>query len=264
MAGAVDTASAPAPATGPAALTVGNGRTRPDKRSATQLRTMGCVLGLLSRADGSARFTLGPSGFASLHPNCSSGDSSVLCAVYGPTSVRARDEKLDRADVQVLFQPLTGATSTQDKVLERCVRETAESLILTALHPRTSIRIIVQVLADDGPVLATAINAVVLALIDAGIAMQATAAAVTLMVDRDGTLLLDPRDLTVLGVQESQSMHTLVFDATAGDVLAIESTGLFGQEEFDVCHELAKLATDSIHAFMRAAIERKIKKEQGL
>ncbi|KAH6562886.1 hypothetical protein BASA50_001653 [Batrachochytrium salamandrivorans] len=223
------------------------GHSRPDKRSATQLRTMGCVIGMLSRADGSARFSL--------------GDSNVLCSVYGPTAARARDERLDQACIQVVFNPVSGASGTQERMYERHVRQMVEALILTTLHPRTTIQITLQVLSNDGSILATAMNAVVLALIDAGIPLRITCASTTCMINQDGTLLLDPVSMEV---SEAQSIHTLMFDTTTSEVMGIDSTGLFDTEEFDSCYELSKLAASSIHSFMRAAIERKIKKEQGV
>ncbi|KAH9266068.1 hypothetical protein BASA83_010805 [Batrachochytrium salamandrivorans] len=104
-------------------------------------------------------------------------------------------------------------------------------------------------------------NAVVLALIDAGIPLRITCASTTCMINQDGTLLLDPVSMEV---SEAQSIHTLMFDTTTSEVMGIDSTGLFDTEEFDSCYELSKLAASSIHSFMRAAIERKIKKEQGV
>ncbi|KAH6571759.1 hypothetical protein BASA60_007017 [Batrachochytrium salamandrivorans] len=159
------------------------GHSRPDKRSATQLRTMGCVIGMLSRADGSARFSL--------------GDSNVLCSVYGPTAARARDERLDQACIQVVFNPVSGASGTQERMYERHM----------------------------------------------------------------GLYCWIPVSMEV---SEAQSIHTLMFDTTTSEVMGIDSTGLFDTEEFDSCYELSKLAASSIHSFMRAAIERKIKKEQGV
>ncbi|KAJ8329893.1 exosome non-catalytic core subunit rrp46 [Batrachochytrium dendrobatidis] len=223
------------------------GHSRPDKRSVTQLRTMGCVVGMLSRADGSARFTL--------------GKSSVLCSVYGPTASRPRDEKLDHAHIQVVFSPVSGISGTQERTYEHFIRQVVEAIVLSALHPRTTIQITLQVLFDDGSILSTAINAAVLALIDAGIPLSKTCSAVTCMISKEGVLLLDP---VLLECSEAQSMHILVPDATSSEVLAVHSTGLFETDEFDACFELSALAASSIHDFMRAAMERKVQKEQGV
>ncbi|KAJ1339692.1 hypothetical protein BSLG_005725 [Batrachochytrium salamandrivorans] len=197
---------------------------------------MGCVVGMLSRADGSARFTL---------------------------ASRPRDEKLDHAHIQVVFSPVSGISGTQERTYEHFIRQVVEAIVLSALHPRTTIQITLQVLFDDGSILSTAINAAVLALIDAGIPLSKTCSAVTCMISKEGVLLLDP---VLLECSEAQSMHILVPDATSSEVLAVHSTGLFETDEasFDACFELSALAASSIHDFMRAAMERKVQKEQGV
>jgi exosome complex component RRP46 len=72
------------------------------------------------------------------------------------------------------------------------LRNTLESVVLAALHPRTSISVIVQVLSEDGSLLSTAINATCLALLDAGISLKSLIGSVTCAISADGTLLLDP------------------------------------------------------------------------
>ncbi len=50
--------------------------------SAVKLRSLECELGLLKRADGSARL--------------SQGNTRVLCAVYGPAEVKINKEQCDQ------------------------------------------------------------------------------------------------------------------------------------------------------------------------
>lgn len=52
-----------------------------EKKSSLHLRDLGCELGLLQRADGSARV--------------SQGKTSVICAVYGPGEVKVNKEQCD-------------------------------------------------------------------------------------------------------------------------------------------------------------------------
>jgi ribonuclease PH len=66
--------------------------------------------------------------------------------------VKIKDEKLDAAVIQVVFDPLVGSSCTQERVLERIIRETFEALILKHLHPRTCIRLTCQVISEDGSV----------------------------------------------------------------------------------------------------------------
>ncbi|KAJ1554041.1 Exosome component 5, partial [Nowakowskiella sp. JEL0078] len=139
---------------------------------------MGTALGVLNRADGSAKFAF--------------EKSSVLCSVFGPTEVKLREEKLDKATLSVIWRPAIGQAGTLEKTYEKTIRETFSSAILLALHPRTSIQITIQVLTEDGSILASAINAASLALIDAGIPMKCAPGAVVCAIDEEGELLLDP------------------------------------------------------------------------
>ena len=80
------------------------------------------------------------------------GGSSVMCSVVGPTEVKIRDEKLDKATIDIVARPLVGLPGIKDKALEQNIRETLEPLILSGLHPRTMIQLVVQTMKDDGSV----------------------------------------------------------------------------------------------------------------
>ena len=150
---------------------------RSDKRAPTQQRALTGSLGLLSRADGSAKFTFGESG--------------CLCSVNGPMAVHQKDELLDQATIQVLFSPCSGINGPRYRSMEKKLRELAQSCVLTSLHPRTLIQMTIQVLHEDGSIFAAAVNAMMLALMDAGIPMKTYAFAVSLAVVND-ELILDP------------------------------------------------------------------------
>ncbi|KAJ3126402.1 Exosome component 5 [Physocladia obscura] len=152
---------------------------RSDSRiDAFQLRPLATSLSILSRADGSARFSF--------------GKSSVLAAVYGPKEVKLRDELLDSAKIDVLFRPLVGISGTAERFYERTIREILEIAILKYLHPRTCIQVTVQVISDDGCILSSAINATILALLDAGVPLKNMVASVTCIVNSERILILDP------------------------------------------------------------------------
>lgn len=141
-----------------------------------------------------------------------SGKCGVMCSVVGPAEVRLhKDELLDKAAISVNFKSLVGMTSTRERMYERLLRDTAEHLIHSKQFPRTNIQIVVQVVADDGcvrkkcmgdlifeitniyiQVLSAAMNAMVLALIDAGIPLRGMAGSISCCVDHQGEILLDP------------------------------------------------------------------------
>lgn len=110
---------------------------RSDSREASQKRPLTMEFGGISRADGSASFSF--------------GKTSVLAAVYGPAEVKASVERLDRATISVTFCSISGGHNTPvERTYEQIVRRTLESLIIASLYPRSFVKIVIQVLFDDG------------------------------------------------------------------------------------------------------------------
>ncbi|KAG0374692.1 MAG: ribosomal protein S5 domain 2-type protein [Linnemannia gamsii] len=228
------------------------------RTSAHQLRPFFSSQNLLNRADGSAQFDF--------------GESSVMCSVVGPSEVKLRDEKLDRATIEVVVRPLVGLPGIKDKAREQAIRETLEPLILSGLHPRTGIQIVVQTMKDDGSILATAFNATILALLDAGIPLKSILGAVTCIVDNNSNeILLDP---TTEELANAKSTHTFVFDnkssitskeeqqeSVDAATLYSDSTGLFSEEEYFECAQICYKAAQAVHGFIRTAVQKKLEKE---
>ncbi|KAG0759607.1 hypothetical protein G6F57_009031 [Rhizopus arrhizus] len=222
--------------------------TRPDRRADNkQTRTLSASQNILSRADGSAKFEF--------------GTTSVICSVSGPVEVQMRDEKLDEATVEVIVRPAKGVRATKEKLIENTLRTTFEPIILGGMMPRTLVQITVQVTKDDGSVLAASINAIALALLDAGIPLKYMAAAVTCMFDsKTCEVVLDP---TAVELQNSKSVHTFAFDNTrkTSNVLLSDSDGIFNEAEYSSCQEACFEAVEQIHTFLRTAVESKKHKE---
>jgi exosome complex component RRP46 len=71
---------------------------------------------------------------------------------------------------------------------------------------------------------------------DAGVPMKSTCSAITVMVHKDGLLLLDPTALELEVIlssklKSSQSVHTFAFDNNDDRCLVAISNGCFTQEE---------------------------------
>ncbi|KAF7721995.1 Exosome component 5 [Apophysomyces ossiformis] len=220
---------------------------RPDRRAEnTQLRALAASQNVLNRADGSAKFDM--------------GETSVLVSVVGPVDVSHRDEKLDEATVEVVVRPAAGYPATNEKLLESILRTTFEPVILAGMMPRTLIQIVVQIMKDDGSVLAAAVNGITLALLDAGVPMKFMAAAVSCAIDKNtNAILLDP---TKKELENAGSEHTFAFNNdSSASLLLSNSTGRFSQEQYFECHNTSYKAVDKVHGFMRVAIESKKQKE---
>ncbi|KAF9419291.1 Exosome component 5 [Podila epigama] len=221
------------------------------RTSPHQLRPFFSSQNLLNRADGSAQFD------------------------FGPTEVKLRDEQLDKATIEVVARPLVGMPGVKDKAREMSIRETLEPLILSGLHPRSLIQIVVQTMKDDGCILSTAFNATILALLDAGIPLKSILGSVTCMVDATSNeILLDP---TSEELANAKSTHVFVFDnkssivgegdsdmeqkESLANVLFSDSTGQFSEEEYFECSRICFKAAQAVHGFIRTAVEKKLQKE---
>ncbi|KAG6926286.1 exosome component 5, partial [Chelydra serpentina] len=79
-----------------------------------------------------------------------------------------------------------------EKNREQLIRKTCEAVLLGALHPRTSITIVLQVVSDAGSLLACCLNAACMGLMDAGLPMKSLFCGVTCALDATGAIGLDP------------------------------------------------------------------------
>ncbi|KAI0026438.1 3' exoribonuclease family, domain 1-domain-containing protein, partial [Vararia minispora EC-137] len=121
--------------------------------------------------------------------SASMGLTSVRVEVFGPPEGRSRAQTLhNRAsvNVEVVWAAFGEAGRRRRGRGDRRVAELASSLrdtfqpaILTALYPRAQIDIHVHILAHDGALLSTCINATSLAPLSAGVPMRDLVAAVT-------------------------------------------------------------------------------------
>ncbi|KAF8252378.1 ribosomal protein S5 domain 2-like protein [Wilcoxina mikolae CBS 423.85] len=109
------------------------------------------------------------------------GNTKVVCTVTGPAEASMRSKQLhDKTSVtvEVTFAAFSGTERKRRGKNDKRVQEmrtmlqrTFASAILTHLHPRSEITISLHILSQDGGVLATCVNAITLALIDAGVPM---------------------------------------------------------------------------------------------
>lgn len=211
-------------------------------------------LGFLPRSDGSASF--------------SQGRTSVIASVNGPMEVRIRDELPQEAYVEVIVRPAIGVTSmpllsslaifppaldadfsssgTREKYLESRLLSALKPIILRSNHPRTLIQIVVQVVQSAGVednavatllLLAPALNAAVLALLDAGVPLKSVLAATTVaFLKGSGELIVEPG---LEDLKNATSKHVLAFTST-GQLGFVESEGEFEYEDFERAAEAGR------------------------
>ncbi|KAJ2386955.1 exosome non-catalytic core subunit rrp46, partial [Coemansia sp. RSA 2603] len=160
------------------------------------------------------------------------------------------------------LRPDVGLPSTKDKWLECAVRSTLERNILTHLHPRTLVQINLQVRLDAGSLDACAINAAVLALVDAGVPLKTMVAAATCAVRPDGSIVADP---VAEEIADASSVHTFAFaSGENSEPVYVDSRGSFGLAEYNACYDMCARSTERILAFMRTAVESKVTRESHI
>jgi len=224
---------------------------RPDGREANQIRCLATEQGLIRRADGSCRFTV--------------GNTAVLAAVYGPTQPKySRLEKPDRATIEVEFKSSdTQVASAADTEKQEFIAKTMESFVMLKLYPRTVILIVIQVLLDDGGLAAAAATAAGLALADAGVEMVGVplGVAVCTPLPEGGTSggsskkpSLDP----VRAEEETAgAIMTFVLSSAEEGVVSSNALGIFTSEDFFAGAEISTRASKALLSFIRASLEQK-------
>ncbi|RSH88187.1 exosome non-catalytic core subunit rrp46 [Apiotrichum porosum] len=110
---------------------------RTDGRRSGELRPLHVTLGELDRADGSGRFAFGP--------------VAALASFTGPIEVRLRDERVDRATLEVVHRPLEGVGSTASRALVTTLEAVFAPLLQLNAFPRSLCQIVVQSLSPAPP-----------------------------------------------------------------------------------------------------------------
>lgn len=117
------------------------------------------------------------------------GRTQVFACVIGPSDVRARRDLPDRASLEVNVQP-------ENPILAQTLRSAFSGVILLSQFPHGGVDINVEVLHSDGSETACAFNAVMLAILDAGLPCHGVACGVSLCasISQDGAsqILVDP------------------------------------------------------------------------
>ncbi|XP_038642152.1 exosome complex component RRP46 [Scyliorhinus canicula] len=209
-----------------------------------QLRPFGCERSLLSRPDGSACFM--------------QGDTTILAAVYGPAEVKVSKEIFDKATLDVLLKPKVGLPGVAEKSKEQMIRNTCEATILTALHPRSSITIVLQVIHDSGSLLSCCLNAACMALMDAGLPMRSVFCGITCVIDSNREILLDP---TTKMEKEAAAVLTFSIDSVEKQLLMSSTKGTYSVEELQQCVAICQKAAEKIFQFYRDSVNRTYSKQ---
>ena len=204
------------------------------------LRPIKCELNQLSMSDGSAMLM--------------QGDTAVLAGVYGPVESKPQKMIYDKACVEVSYIPIKGPAKVDDRMTEMYIKETCEAAIIVTFHPATAICINIQELEDSGGLLACTLNAACLALINTGVPMKFTIAAVSCMIEEStGNIILDPDNIQLQG---ARAEFTYAFDSMKKDVICCHTVGRFTENEFFETMDKCKQASQNVFDFYRNLVKK--------
>lgn len=136
----------------------------------------------------------------------------VVCSINGPQMIKSRLEIEDRATFKVIWRgiplkdshpgstldplcsPYLYSGSYVEKIHERFISSILDQVVLQTFFPRSGFLVTFQVVRNSGSLLACAINALCLALIDASIPMSSVFSAVSLafLSSTDSQPVVDP------------------------------------------------------------------------
>ncbi|RLN71069.1 hypothetical protein BBJ29_006799, partial [Phytophthora kernoviae] len=136
--------------------------------------------------------------------------------------------------------------ASKEKEYEQIIRETFTPIVLTDNFPRAVISIV--------HLLAVAINAVSLALLDAGVPMLAVVTATSCGIFPDGNMYLDP---TSVEEEQAVSWVTTARSSSSDGVLTCITNGLLSEEQYFACSEACQRASESVAAFFRIVQQKK-------
>ncbi|XP_026743276.1 exosome complex component RRP46 [Trichoplusia ni] len=204
-----------------------------------KLRPMKCECNYLSKSDGSAIL--------------SQGHTVSLVSVNGPLDVKMQSQSIEKATLEVLFSSKGGKPTVGDRYKEHVIRQTCETAILGSLYPRTGITVTIQELEDQGGFLACCINCSCLALLNAGLAMRHTFAAVSCAIDESGNIQLDPaRDQ----LDTARANMTFVFDSREKSLVTGFTEGSYSEDAYSEAVERCRAASHLVFAFYKEIVSK--------
>ncbi|CAF1999065.1 unnamed protein product [Rotaria magnacalcarata] len=220
-----------------------------NENDASIFSSLHCVLSPISKAAGSATFTL--------------SDSICTCLVNGPGELRQQQDATNRLQVDITFQARPGsnntnATATKDKLIEQWLETLIHSTVLTEHYPRSQINIVMyeeQNLSGEATILACLCNTLCLTMLDANLPMKYAFAAVPIVQHPTKGLLSLPNSKDELA---STSYFVFVFEITLNDILAMHASGNFDMKTLEQATIIAKPIARQIYQFYRQELEKRL------
>lgn len=197
-----------------------------------------------------------PDGSALVEQN----NTMVQAAVFGPIEASQARVNHEEAVIEINYKPKVSIPSSNPEFeaireIEFNLKSIFRHVILTRMHPRTIISIIVHEIFNSGSLLTVAINAICCALLDAGLPLRTPVAALTIVTqttEKDGQpeLIIQPNRLEE---DNYESKFVLVYDSQS-NLISVKTRGKLALETLKKCVELGKDESKAILDTYRSKI----------
>jgi exosome complex component RRP41 len=222
---------------------------RKDGRANNEIRPLKAEIGILKNADGSAYFEM--------------GNTKVLAAVFGPREYHPKHEaSLQEGIVRARYhmtpfsvkERKSPTLSRREIEISKLIKEVFNACIKRDLFPRTAIDVYIEVLNADGSTRVASINAVTLALVDAGIFLYDLVTAVSVG-KVNGRLVVD---LTGEEDQTGEADMPIAMMPSKKRVLLLQLDGELTYEEFNTLLNMGIEAINKIYEFQKTCLKSKL------
>lgn len=187
------------------------------------------------------------------------GHTDVLVAIYGPICAPQTKQDAEMAHIHVSYRACDAEGSKRtDVTAAKQLQVLIEDVVIRALYPRRGVVVAVEVLSEDGGVAAAVVNAVCVALMDAGVPMRSVPVAAAVAVC-NGVVVVDAAKIEE---SEAQAVITFTFDTSARPssraFMAVHTVGdcggeLIFNEALSTCSEIA----DKTIAFLNLCLRQR-------
>jgi len=221
---------------------------RPDGRGTKQLRDLKVEVGILDRAEGSARVDL--------------GNNIAVASVYGPREMHPKHAaRSDRAVMRVNYRMATFSVdgykrsypSRREKEISKVLSEAYESVVLTKNWPRSVIDVHIEIFQSDGGTRTAASIAITAALADAGIPMRDLTGGIASGLYEDHVVL----DLNGQEDMKGTGDMPILYSPSVDEISLFQLDGQFTFEQFKEAFNTSKTGIRDVVEVIQNALKEK-------
>ena len=216
---------------------------RQEGRRPNEMRIVEAKIGTIPGCTGSSHFKM--------------GQTEIIAQIFGPSDSKSGERDMSEVSVTLEFADFAKAPHSTDtsrtrksRESELIIKKTFEEAIRRDIFPSSRIDIAVTVIQDDGGCLSAAINAVTLALVDAGIPM------VDFVVSLSAAYIADQVFLDTGRAESSSRFPVLeisIFPATS-EIVSMNMTARISPENAKKLTELAIDGCIKLHGLLAAIV----------